>query len=121
MGMFDAAFAVAHPTEGEFADTTAIVDTGAIYTFLPTSFLKSLNIPVKGQKTFTLADGSVKQYDIGEARLRLSGQVFTNIVVFGDEGISLLGAVTLETFGLIADTTARQLIPAPKLYLVGMQ
>ena len=121
MGMFDAAFAVAHPIEGEFAETTAIVDTGAIYTSLPASFLKGLNIPVKGYKDFTLADGSVKRYEVGEARMRLEGEVFTTIVIFGDEGISLLGAVTLETFGLIPDTTAQELIPAPRLYLVGIR
>ena len=118
MGMFDAAFGIAHPTEGEFADTTAIVDTGALYTVLSASFLKGLNIPVKGQKDFTLADGSVKRYCYGEARCRLNGEVLTTIVVFGEEGVALLGAVTLETFGLIADTSNQMLIPTPKLYLL---
>ena len=32
----------------------------------------------------------------------------------------LLGAVTLQSLGLIADTTHHRLIPAPELFLVGM-
>jgi hypothetical protein len=38
------------------------------------------------------------------------------IVVFGDEGaLPLLGAVTLEEFGLGVDPIARKLIPVPGL------
>ena len=116
--MFDVAFAIAHPLKGEFTETTAIVDTGAGYSVLPSSFLTHLGIPVVGEREFTLADSSKRVYEIGEARFRIKGEERTSLVVFGDEGIFLLGAVALESFGLIADTTNRELIPAPTLYLL---
>ena len=41
----------------------------------------------------------------------------TNRVVFGEEGQYLLGATTLQVFGLIPDTSRHELVPASKLPL----
>ena len=54
---------------------------------------------------------------VGEARFKIGDRERISQVVFGPEGRFLLGAVTLQSFGLIADTTHHRLIPAMELTL----
>ncbi len=53
---------------------------------------------------------------MAETRVRLNGQTRTTLVVFGEEAtLPLLGAYTLEGFGLAADPVNRRLVPVPGL------
>ena len=68
------------------------------------------------------ADGREHVGDIGEIRFRIGGKERTTTVAFGkNPTVRLLGAVTLESFGLIADTTRYRLIPSRRLLFVGMR
>ncbi len=50
--------------------------------------------------------------------MRLDGRIRPGVCVVGDDGTEpLLGAVTLESFGLAADPVNRRLVSAP-LYLL---
>ena len=50
--------------------------------------------------------------------VRLDGRVLPTVCVMADDGQpALLGAVTLETFGLTVDPVNRRLVPA-ELYLL---
>jgi len=120
VGSFTVTVAVASPGTSEFQDIDAVVDTGAAHAFLPASFLEGLGIPRTRTRAFKLADGTRKTYDMGEARFRIEGREMNSPVVFGDEGIALLGATTLENFDLIADTTNLRLIDAPEGLLVSV-
>ena len=62
---------------------------------------------------FRLADGSVREMDLGETLMDLHGRTKTVQVVFGpDPNKVLLGAIALEAFGLAADPKNHRLIPA---------
>lgn len=53
---------------------------------------------------------------MAETRVRLDGQTRITLVIFGEEGTDpLLGAYTLEGFGLAPDPVGRRLIPVPGL------
>ena len=111
---------VASPGASEFRDIDALVDTGAAHSFLPASFLEGLGIPRTRTRGFKLADGTRKTYDMGEARFRIEGREMNAPVVFGDEDIALLGATTVGSVDLIADTTSLRLIDAPEALLVSI-
>ncbi len=120
MRSFQVTVRVAKPPSGEFREIDAVVDTGAAHSFLPASFLEGLGIPRDRTRSFKLADGTRKTYDLGEARFHIEGREMNAPVVFGDEGVALLGATTLEVFDLIADTTNLRLIDAPEALLVSI-
>ena len=102
----------------EFQSMEALVDTGAVYSMLPDSLLRDkLSLTPMEEASFTLADGSTKILGVGEARFKIGDRERISQVVFGPEGGFLLGAVTLQSFGLIADTTNHRLIPAMELTL----
>ena len=94
---------------------------------LPSALLSELGVEPSIEREFTLADGSKRLMGLGEVRFRIdpaevgNGNAavdeVTSRVVFGPEDRFLLGAVTLQSFGLIADTTHHKLIPAPELTL----
>jgi predicted aspartyl protease len=93
-------------------ETDFLVDTGAIYSAVATSVLEALAIERLGRHEFTLADGSHQAYDIGEAFFELDARRGTSRVVFAPEGVtSLLGALTLETLGLMVNPVTRELMP----------
>ena len=79
---------------------------------LPREILERLGITVVDRFAYSLADETVVEYDVGEARLRLDGRERTTQVVFGPEGITpLLGAITLQLFHLGVDPFQGKLVP----------
>ena len=61
---------------------------------------------------FTLADGTVVRRGVSEARFTIQGRSRTSPVVQGDaEDAALLGAVTLETLGLMVNPLSRRVLP----------
>lgn len=91
------------------------MDSGAIYSVVDEEVLKKLEIPSTRKMEFTLANGQSIKKDVGEATFEFKGQKVTSPVIFGDKGVFLLGAVTLETFGLILDPIGRKLRGMPML------
>ncbi|MXY88243.1 MAG: Retroviral aspartyl protease [Dehalococcoidia bacterium] len=97
------------------------VDTGASYSKLPASLLEKLGIEREPQTyPVVLADDRVEEYAIGQASFEIAGRARTSPVLFGEEGIALLGATSLQALGLIPDTQSHQLVDA-KLLMVGMR
>lgn len=121
MGHFSVTVEVANPDAPVFTPVEAIVDTGATYSMFPASLLVGLGVTPSEEQRFRFADGTVQAYGIGEARFRIDERERTTPVVFGSDGVYVLGAVSLESFGLIADTTHRKLIPSPELLQLGMK
>ena len=118
MGTFTVPLQVGDLSGQRFIDVEALVDTGASDTVLPASTLAGLGIEPVARRTFRLADERTVDYQIGQARVRLHGEDFIVLVVFAPEGTTpLLGATTLETFGLGVDPIGHRLIPVPGLLM----
>ena len=116
MGTFSVQIQVGDLEGVRSVQVEALVDTGASDTVLPQDILRELGITTLDQFTYSLADGRVVEYDVGEARLRLEGRERTTQVVFGPEGVTpLLGATTLQVFHLGVDPIAERLVPVQGL------
>lgn len=112
MGTFEYSFEIASSINGPFERVNALVDTGATYTWIPASILKKLNLKPVEKVEFDTADGRVISRDIGDAVIRLNGRTRPTPVVFGDDNsTALIGAVTLEIFGLGVDPLGKRLVP----------
>ena len=89
----------------------ALVDTASTYTWIPRELLERLGIQSEYRVEFETADGRVIERDMVQTRARLYGQERITIVVFGNQGDSvLLGAYTLEGFALAPDPVNQRLI-----------
>jgi predicted aspartyl protease len=79
---------------------------------LPEETWKALRLRPMDRAEFTLADGSVITRDVSECRFALQGKAATSPVVLGETGEGpLLGAVTLETLGLMLNPLTRAIRP----------
>ena len=93
-----------------------LIDSGAIYSVVPTSVLKRLRIKPLGEQQFRLANGSKILRKKGIALFRYGKRVGGADVIFGEKGDSnLLGAFTLEALGLSLDPLRRELKPLPMI------
>ena len=120
MGTFHSAIEIALGPGGPFESLQALVDGGATYTLVPETILARIGVAGIDRQTFVIEDGSRVERTIGEAVIRIDGRTRTSVVVFGDAHAEpLLGAVTLEKFGLGIDPVGRRLVPMPG-YLVGL-
>ena len=109
MGLFRIDIEVANPERRDFRRITPIVDTGATYSMLPSSLLLELGITPDGDKTFTLADGVERKYEMGEARFRFDGNLERTTPVRPGQHLPPGG----RSLRLIPDTTNERLIPTP--------
>jgi clan AA aspartic protease len=118
MGTFSVPLEIGDPSGQDWHPVDAFVDTGSTYTWVPADVLHQLGVLEEGRRELDTAGGAVIERPIGETRVRLDGESHTTIVVFGQEGTPpLLGAVTLETFGLAVDPVHKRLIPVRALAL----
>jgi predicted aspartyl protease len=94
-----------------------LVDSGAVYSVVPQNLLKALGIKPTSSQEFILANGEIIKRPIGNAYFEYKGKIRAAPVVFGDEGIFLLGATTIEAFGMILDPIRRELRPLPMVLM----
>jgi len=89
-----------------------LVDSGAIFSVVPAVELRALGIEPYDSERFTLADGTSITRPVGIAHFEVAGKRGGATVVFGEPGDAwLLGALTLESLGLMLDPLKRQLRP----------
>lgn len=118
VGTFRVAMEIGNAEGTSFELVEVLVDTGASYSWVPGSILHRLGVVAGLRFPFILADGRRIEREMAETRVRLDGQTRTTLVVFGDEGTQpLLGAYTLEGFGLAPDPVNRRLVPVPGLLM----
>ena len=117
MGTLRVTIEVGDPQRERYEPVEALVDTGASHTLLPATLLRRLGIRVIGRWRFRTVEERLVEYDIGEAIIRLGEDVRTRVVVFGPGEHALLGADTLEGFGLAVDPVSKRLIQVPGLLL----
>ncbi len=116
MGAFSVAINISDGNGGPTHRVVAQVDTGATHTVLPASFLHEVGIqPKGGPEKFRLADDSIVEWPMGQARLQVEGRDAISPVVFAEAEMYLLGATSLQVLNLIPDTSNERLIPTPIL------
>ena len=94
-----------------FETVETLVDTGTTFTMIPRSILARLGIIPDRRRTFALADGREREFDMAHAAVRLDGVTSSTIVIFGEEGVApLLGAYTLASLGLAVDPSGKRLV-----------
>lgn len=87
-----------------------LVDSGAVYSVVPTEVLEKLGIKPLDEQEFRLANGGKIVRKKGGALFRYGKRVGVADVVFGEDGDAvLLGALTLEALGLSLDPLKREL------------
>ena len=92
--------------DGNTWETIEVLEgTRASHAVLPSKILKRLGIIPTGTREFELEDGSIVEYKIGDARIRVEGgRESVDIVVFGeDDGTPRMGMTTLHGACLIVD------------------
>ena len=116
MGTFSCPIEILSADGSRSETVDALVDTGSTYTCLPATLLHELGVAPRRRIQSELADGSIVEDEIGEARVRLEGVETTTIVVFVGEGApTLLGAYTLEGALLVVDPVHQRLAPTHAL------
>jgi predicted aspartyl protease len=93
-----------------------LIDSGAIYSVVPTAILVELGIIPLTEQEFRLANGETIVRKKGIALFRYGDKVGGADVIFGEpEDSTLLGAFTLEALGLALDPLKRELKPLPMI------
>jgi clan AA aspartic protease len=118
MGTFREKVKIANPLNRASLEIEMVVDSGATYTQVSSSLLTRLKIDKKYKRKLKIATGEIIERDAGEINISIKDETLTTLVIFGDEGSeSLLGAVSLEQFGLAIDPVNKTLLPVPELML----
>ena len=94
-----------------------LVDSSEVYSVVPQSILKKLRIKATSSQEFILANGEIVKRSVGNAYFEYGGKIRAAPVIFGDEGVFLLGATTIKALGMILDPIKRELKPLPMLLM----
>ena len=93
-----------------------LVDTSATWTMLPQEVVTRLGLSTPRQRAVTLASGERVTYPAGQVEIQLNGEEGITFFLAGPPGsLALLGAVTLEEFGLAPDPIRKTLVPVAGL------
>jgi len=112
MSTFTVPLEIGSPDGQRWERIEAVVETGSTYSWVPRDVLSRLGIQPRVRREFETADQRVIERDLGIALSRTDGEELPALVVFVDPGgTPLLGAYTLEGFGLGADPVRGRLMP----------
>ena len=115
MGLTVLSIDVANPADPAKRESVEfLVDSGAVYSFVPREVLERLGVVPHSRQRFRLADGSSIERDRADAVFFYKGQRGAAPVIFAESAdATLLGAVTLESLGFVLDAVRRDLLPLP--------
>ena len=121
MGLTVLVIEVGNPASPDITEPIEfLIDSGAIYSVVPSEILNRLGIRSLVEQDFRLADGTKITRRKGVALFKYGERVGGADVIFGEEGDSvLLGAFTLEALGLALDPLRRELRPLPMILALG--
>jgi clan AA aspartic protease len=95
-----------------------LVDTGATDSMVPGPALEDIGLKKEGKMAYELANGEVKEYPYGLARIEFMGEITAGRVIFGDPGCEpLLGVTALESVGIMVDPANKTLKRLPAIPL----
>jgi len=103
--------------KGEY-ETLFVVDTGATDSMAPADELRAIGVEQQGRMAYELADGTVKEYPFGLARIEFMGEVTAGRVIFANPGVEpILGVTALESVGIMVDPANKTLTRLPAIPL----
>ena len=118
MGLTHVAVKVRNRDSNDEFSAKFLVDTGATDSMVPASELKRIGIKPTAKKTYELASGELKQFEVAYAELTFMGETMTSRIIFGpDNSEPILGVIALESHGLAVDPSSRTLRRLPALPL----
>lgn len=117
MGLTVLEIEVGNPADPETTESIEfLIDSGVIYSVVPSAILEKLGIKPLAKQEFRLADGTKIVRKKGIALFKYGDRIGGADVIFGEEGdTKLLGAFTLEALGLALDPLKRELKPLPMI------
>src|SRR2546422_256428 len=93
-----------------------MVDTGSELTRVPAKVLRAIGVEPEKERRFILADGGLVRRRVGFAILELGPYRTIDGVVFGETAdLILVGARSLEGFGLAVDPQSHKLRTTPTI------
>src|SRR5262249_8082547 len=98
MGLTHVTVRIANPADStRYQDVDFLVDSGAIYTFVPKRILREIGIHPHSKRSFLLANGEKFERQVGTADVLYKKRRGAATVVFGEKGdFPLLGVTGLE-------------------------
>jgi len=95
-----------------------LVDSGVTDSLVPASELEKIGVKKEGKMSYELADGTVKEYPYGLARIEFMGETTAGRVIFGSPDVEpVLGVTALESVGIIVDPVSKTLKRLPAIPL----
>ena len=117
MGTFSVDLWVGNLFAEEGATVSALVDTGATNSMLPSGLLRQLGIEPVEIRYARVADGRRVELQTAWARFSVQGRNAVARVAFGPEGRYLVGATTLEDLAFVVDPVDQRLIEQEDLLM----
>jgi clan AA aspartic protease len=113
MGLTHVTVRVGNPAQaGHVEPVACLVDSGAVYSLIPEEVLQRLGIEPHSTREFILANGEAIRRRLATATFEYEGHRGDSMVIVGEPGDDpLLGATTIEGFGLLLDPFRRELRP----------
>lgn len=117
MGMTHVNVQISNPGNGAHTQTVeCLVDTGAFFSIVPRSLLRSAGIRPRRKQVFTLANGRTMTRQVGDALFRYGKYEGAAPVIFGEKhDKALLGVLSIEAMGLEIDPVKKRLKPTELL------
>ena len=123
MGANHVTVAIRNPAEPDKVwEGLFLVDTGATDTLVPRPCLESIGLLPKGQRVYSLADGSEIRMDVTTGQIEFMGEIVGGTIVMGkSESEPRLGVTALASVGIEVDPLNQTLkrLPAVRLKRFG--
>ena len=118
MGLTRVAVKLRNPTSNKTIAQKFLVDTGATDSMVQTSVLKRVGVVPTEKRTYELASGERRVFEVGYAVMSFMNDTIQTRVIFGpDDTEPILGAIALELAGLVVDPANERLSKLPALPL----
>jgi predicted aspartyl protease len=114
MGTFFAEVRLASPARPRSGRAVKLlVDSGSLYTWVPAAVLRELGAEPTERRRLLTIEGRTLERGAAEVLITIEGRTLHTLCMFGEPGdLPVLGAYTLEGFGLAIDPVRRRLIPS---------
>ncbi len=94
------------------------MDTGATDSLVPAPELDKIGLGREGKMAYEVADGAVREYAYGLARIQFLGEITAGRVIFGEPDCEpILGVTALESVGIMVDPAGKTLRRLPAIPL----
>ena len=118
MGTFTHPITLISASGGQSETLDALVDTGAMFTTIPSPVLERLSVRPFRTMPVRFANGQVEQWQLGQVEAELDGQTMPILCFFGSsDAPPLIGCHTLEAFLLAVDPVEQKLVPKEALLM----